>query len=74
MTALNTATVTAEAGDTLDALIWRTRGLGPADLPEVLDINPGLAALGALLPAGREVLVPVRSPVPALREIVQLWD
>lgn len=67
--------LTARAGDTLDGLIWRARGLGAADLPAVLDANPGLAALGAVLPAGTRVTVPeISAPALAEREVVQLWS
>lgn len=72
--AVPTIALTAQAGDTLDALIWRERGLGPADLPAVLELNPGLADLGPLLPFGTAVLVPVIAAAPAVPDIVQLWD
>ena len=68
------ATLRAQQGDTLDCLVWRDRGLGPADLGDVLALNPGVAALGATLPLGTAVRVPARAPAPALRPVVQLWD
>lgn len=69
-------TLTARQGDTLDALIWRERGLGTADLPAVLAANPGLAALGALLPKGTTVNLPaITAPATAVRtDVVNLWD
>lgn len=69
-----TESITARQGDTLDGLIWRERGLGPADLAEVLQINPGVAALGDVLPIGTAVAVPVRAPTTAVRPLTQLWD
>ena len=66
--------LTSVQGDTLDGLIWRERGLGPADLADVLALNPGVAALGDVLPLGTAVQVPVRAPTPATRPLVQLWD
>ncbi|WP_018250777.1 tail protein X [Sphingomonas melonis] len=67
--------VIARAGDTLDGLIWRERGLGIADAPTVLAANPGLAGLGATLPAGTPVIIPtIVAPAVAVREIVQLWS
>ena len=66
--------ITASDGDTVDALIWRERGLGPSDLAAVFELNPGLAALGAILPAGHPVTVPAGSASPQTLEIVQLWD
>lgn len=66
--------LTARQGDTVDALIWRERGLGPADLAAVFELNPGLAALGPVLPAGQQIIVPARSAATPTLEIVQLWD
>lgn len=65
--------VRARAGDTLDALIWRERGLGPDDLPAVLAANPGLARLGSVLPTGTPVTLPDVPPANRVRDIVQLW-
>lgn len=69
-------TVRARDGDTLDALIWRERGLGPADLPAVLAANPGIAALGPILPKGLFVNLPANAaPAVAVRsDVVNLWD
>ena len=69
-----TETVTARQGDALDGLIWRERRLGPTDLAEVLQLNPGLAALGDVLPLGTVVAVPLRAPATATRQLTQLWD
>jgi len=69
-------TVRARDGDTLDALIWRERGLGPADLPFVLAANPGIAARGPILPKGLPVNLPaIAAPAVAARtDVVNLWD
>ena len=71
-----TDTVRAREGDTLDGLIWRERGLGPADLPAVLAVNPGLAALGPILPKGQPVTIPaIAAPAVALRAaVINLWE
>ncbi|SFR79818.1 tail protein X [Sphingomonas jatrophae] len=68
-------TLHAREGDALDGLLARERGLGPEDLGPVLAGNPGLAALGPLLPIGTPVSVPA-IVVPAARELplIQLWD
>jgi phage tail protein X len=68
--------VRARDGDTLDALIWRERSLGPADLPAVLAANPGIAGLGANLPKGQPVNLPdIAAPAIAVRtDVVNLWD
>ncbi|VXC90779.1 tail protein X [Sphingomonas sp. 8AM] len=69
-------TVTARAGDTLDELVWRTCALGPADLPGVIALNPGIANAGPVLPAGTIVTVPPAPTAPATptRDLIQLWD
>ncbi len=68
-------TVRSIAGDTLDALAWRARGLGPADLPAILAANPGIAALGPILPTGTPVILPdIAAPASSVRELVQLWS
>jgi len=62
-------------GDTLDELLWRERSLGPEDLSRVLDLNPGLADRGAVLPIGTPVNVPdaVQPTTPTL-PLIQLWN
>ena len=60
-------------GDVLDALCWRHYGRGDA-VPAVLDANPGLAALGPELPAGRILALP-DLPAPERRAAaVRLWE
>lgn len=65
--------VRAHQGDTVDSLCWRhygaTRGLNEL----VLEANPGLAALGAILPIGYEVELPPMPPA-ATQQITYLWD
>lgn len=69
-------TLTARQGDTLDLLIWRDAGLGPAALTAVYEANPGLADLPAILPLGTQVLVPAMADAATAQtlSIVQLWD
>lgn len=44
---------------TLDLLLWRQHGVaGAALLEQTLEINPGVAALGAELPIGTLVALP----------------
>lgn len=65
----------SQSGETLDALLWRVIG-ATAALATVYAANPGLAALGPILPAGTEVTIPTAaeaSPAP-LREDVKLWS
>lgn len=53
-------TITVEReGVTLDALLWRVHGVrGRGLLEETYAINPGLAAVGMLLPQGAIVTIP----------------
>lgn len=66
----------AKSGDTLDLLLSRDAGLGPDHLTRVLDANPGLADLGAVLPLGTSIVVPVVAPsaTTGVRPLTQLWD
>lgn len=62
-------------GVSVDLLIWRrykrpTFGL----LEQVLDNNPGLAALGPILPVGTLVKLPTVKPPPVPElAVVRLW-
>ena len=66
----------AREGDMLDQLLWRDAGLGPAEISRVLDANPGLADLGAILPLGTIVIVPATADASATRvlPLIQLWS
>ncbi|SDA21523.1 tail protein X [Sphingomonas sp. NFR15] len=67
--------IRAQQGDTLDALLWRERGLTASDAVRVLEANPGLADQGVILPLGTPVTVPASaSPTPRALPLVQLWD
>lgn len=67
--------VTARAGETVDQICWRALGRTRDVTEQVLELNPGLAALGPLLPAGTEVELPEPSrAVAPRRETVKLWD
>ncbi len=51
---------------TLDLLLWRRHGVrGQALVEEALDLNPGLAALGPVLPLGTPVILPDLPTLPA---------
>ena len=67
-------TVTALAGEPIDALVWRATGQGSAAVDSVIEANRGLAALGPLLPEGTIVNIPEIEAAPAELELVQLWD
>ncbi|WP_242415506.1 tail protein X [Sphingomonas panni] len=68
-------TVTARQGDTIDLILHRDRGLGPEAIGTVLAANPGLAALGAVLPVGTAIIIPdAAAAAPATRPLLQIWD
>lgn len=60
-------------GETLDALCWRHYGRTLGMTEAVLQANPGLAALGLLLPQGMLVFMPAL-PQAQPKPITQLWD
>lgn len=70
-------TLVSQQGDTLDAMLWRERSLGPDAIGPVLAANRGIAQLGAVLPAGTRVIVPASvttSATAPVRDMVQLWE
>ncbi len=66
--------VIAHQGDTVDSLCWRHLG-STADVELVLEINPGLAALGPILPEGTRLTLPdAPTSVLAQANLINLWD
>lgn len=65
--------VRAQQGDTVDTLCWRYYGRTAGVTEQVLEANPGLAALGPVLPMGQLVTLPDQPKRPTTRR-VQLWD
>lgn len=65
--------VRAMQGDTIDSLCWRHLGSSSA-VEAVLALNPGLAALGAILPNGTPVTLPDEAPAVRQANRIQLWD
>lgn len=66
--------VTAHQGDTVDLICHRH--LGRTDLVEaVLEANPGIAALGPVLPMGTPLDLPdaIATTAPS-KNIIRLWD
>jgi len=71
---MRTRTVTAHQHDTLDALIWRHLGHTRDVVERVLELNPGLAGVGPILPHGHTVLIPQRVTTAApAAPLIQLW-
>ncbi len=64
--------VRTQQGDTVDALCWRHLGRTEGIVEATLVLNPGLAALGAQLPAGLPVTLATPEAPP--KKLLQLWD
>lgn len=71
--AASTITVTANQGETLDALAWRATSGRPPALEEILALNPGLAARGEILEELQLVVLPV-APAARRLETVNIWN
>lgn len=72
---MKTVTIKGE-GITADLLLFRTYGVsGQALVEEFYDINPGVAALGPVLPLGTVVTIPDQPAVtsPAVAQPVTLF-
>jgi phage tail protein X len=66
--------VAAQQGDTLDLICQRHLGRTAGVVEAALEANPGLAALGPVLPMGTTVMLPDQSPAAAQTSLLQLWD
>jgi phage tail protein X len=66
----------AGEGISVDLLIWRKyKRPMPGLLELVLDINPGIAGLGPILPIGTVVTLPdVKPPTVPELAVVRLWN
>ena len=60
-------------GDTLDLILFRHYGYTAGITEQVLNLNPGLAALGPVLPAGTFINMPA-APTQAEQPLIQLWE
>lgn len=61
-------------GDTVDMICQRFYGATSGYVEAVLDFNPGLSALGPVLPMGTRVSLPDVRPAETEITLVQLWD
>ncbi|WP_193391515.1 tail protein X [Erythrobacter sp. SG61-1L] len=66
-------TITSKAGEMLDQIVWRHRGRTAALVEQALELNPGLADLGPVLPAGIAITLPEAASAQPVRETVKLW-
>ena len=60
-------------GDTVDLIAYRYFGSTTGTTESLLSNNPGLAALGPVLPAGVRIYLPTYT-APATSQQIQLWD
>lgn len=66
-------TYTTTGGEVLDEIAWRHYGRQIATTEAVLDVNPGLADLGSILPPGVVITLP-DLPAAATSAPVKLYD
>lgn len=66
--------VRANQYDTIDAICQRVYGRTASVTEQVLELNPGLAELGPVLPQGTAVTLPDIPTQPQRTDSVQLWD
>ena len=67
--------VRTHQNDTVDQLCWRHLGKTERVVEATLELNPGLAAAGPILPAGMAINLPDHATMPAAtRPTVNLWD
>ena len=67
--------VRTHQNDTVDQLCWRHLGKTERVVEATLELNPGLAAAGPILPACMAITLPDHATMPAAtRPTVNLWD
>lgn len=64
----------ASQGDTVDIICWRFYGQQSGAVEAVLVANPGLAALGPVLPVNTEIVLPDLPNPAAEAQTIRLWD
>jgi phage tail protein X len=67
--------VRSQQNDTLDLVVWRYLGDGAGYVEQALELNPHLAAHGAVLPGGTLIELPAPRIAPAsTQSSISLWD
>lgn len=69
---MSNETVITQEGDTVDLIAFRRFGVHGMETA-IYEANPGLAKIGAVLPIGMKVIVPVPG-VPNRAEVGRLWS
>lgn len=72
MIARQTSRYRTRQGDVLDAICHRWYG-SETMTAAVLAANPGLAAVGPLLPANRTLVLPASKTSAAVKDMARLW-
>lgn len=65
---------TTMQGEMVDMICRRAYGDESGFVERVLDVNPGLAEIGPILPIGTRVLLPDLPKAAQELKIVSLWD
>lgn len=66
--------VTTQQGDTVDLLCWRHRKQTRGVVEATLEMNPGLADYGTVLPHGLVVELPDAPSAKPKTPLINLWD
>lgn len=69
-----TNTYITRQGETVDIACWKHYGQTAAVTEAVLEANVGLADLGAILPLGTLIRMPVVETRTTARRLVGLWE
>jgi len=65
---------TTKQGETVDLVCSKFYGRTRDATEAVLNANPGVAALGPILPLGTKILMPDIEARPAATKLISLWD
>lgn len=66
--------VIASQNDTVELICYRHFGFTVGVTEQVLELNPGLAALGPTLPMGTKVILPYVAEQQEQTNTINLWD
>ncbi|MBX8803347.1 tail protein X [Bacillus subtilis] len=69
-----TKTYITRQGETVDLACWKHYGRTAEVTEAVLEANAGLADLGAILPMGTVIMMPVFESKKTARSLVGLWE
>lgn len=64
----------AQQNETLEQLCYRVLGRTEGVTEQALNMNPGLAEWGPILPHGTRVMLPDEQAAPTVADTIQLWS